>query len=242
MHINRTKFVSPNCAERTDAVDTVIIHSTHMSAMPALERLCDQRASVSCHYLIDLEGAIYQLVPEEKSAWHAGVSCWRGRTHLNKYSIGIELVDRSDNGDEIQRFPQKQIDMLVPLLHDIIKRHGISQSMVLAHSDIAPDRKDDPGEHFPWDYLAKHNIGVYPKFNNKILERFNIHFGDNGDRVSMVQEWLSKYGYKINCDGHFGKEMSDVVRAFKRHFDQRNIGDNFDEVSLDILCNILSKI
>jgi N-acetylmuramoyl-L-alanine amidase len=242
MHINKTKFISPNYAERIDAIDSLIVHSTHMPSVAALERLCDKESSVSCHYLIDLDGMIYQLVPEDKIAWHAGVSYWAGRTNLNKYSIGIELVDRFDSGDDIVQFPHKQIASFIELAQNIITRQSISNHMILAHSDIAPDRKDDPGEHFPWEYLAKHNIGLCPKIDNSLLKKFAISPGNSGDEVLIVQQMLSKYGYKISCDGVFGKEMSDVVKAFKRHFDQRKIDNIFDEISLDILRNILTLV
>ena len=240
MKINSSEFVSPNFKNREDVIDTIIIHSTHMPAIPALQRLCDKEAEVSCHYLIDLEGMIYQLVPEDKISFHAGSSCWKGRTHLNKYSIGIELVDRYDNGRNIEDFLQVQIDCLITLLQDIRTRYAVSDSHILAHSDIAPDRKDDPGEKFPWAVLAKNGIGIYPG-QDVILDKdkFLIQFGDEGDDVMLVQKLLHKYGYKISVDSKFGQETKEVIMAFKRHFDPRKIDDIFDGVSLKILRNII---
>jgi len=240
MKINKSSFVSPNFDARKDNVDMIIIHSTHMTTNASLKRLCDKTSPVSCHYLIDLEGNIYQLVSDDSIAWHAGVSYWAGRTNLNRYSIGIELVDRFDNGETIEKFPKAQISNLIELLKIIIAKFNIRNNMILAHSDIAPDRKDDPGENFPWKDLARHKIGIYSDTRNSGTKKFFIQSEDKGEEVAIVQKMLSDYGYKICIDGYFGKEMCDVVKAFKRHFDQRKIDNTFDEISFNILSEILS--
>ena len=241
MHINTRKFISPNFSQREYEVDTIIIHSTHMSSISALKRLCDKESSVSSHYLIDLEGVVYQLVSDDNIAWHAGVSYWAGRTHLNKYSLGIELVDRFDDGKEILEFPSKQIESLIELLKSLISIHKIKNHMILAHSDIAPDRKDDPGEKFPWKTLAENNIGIFHSDIIETLEEFCIKYGDTCERVLLVQKMLKEYGYKISCNSVFDKEMNDVVKAFKMHFDQRNINETFDQISLAILKSISAQ-
>ncbi len=243
MRINKEDYISPNFKDRTHPIDMVVIHSTHMSARDSLERLCDSEAGVSCHYLIDLEGNVYQLVSEDKVAHHAGVSYWDGREKLNLYSLGIELVDTEEDGTRIDKFPEIQIDALVRLLEDITHRHSIASFNIVAHSDIAPDRKDDPGENFPWDVLKKHSFGVLPKsdYRKQDLDGFLVQLKDEGEEVEKVQTLLKEYGYKISVDGVFGKDTNDVVIAFKRHFDTRAINEVFDEVSLAILQDICSQ-
>jgi N-acetylmuramoyl-L-alanine amidase len=240
MIINKKSFVSPNFQDRVDPIDMIIIHSTHMPTLPSLERLCSGDALVSCHYLIDLDGNIYQLVEEDKVAWHAGVSYWSGRAHLNKYSIGIEMVDRFDDGNLIKEFSEIQICHLIELLIDIVRHYKIKPQNILAHSDVAPDRKDDPGEIFPWDKLASHSIGLYPGEASSSRDgQFMIRFGDEGENVRMVQELLQTYGYKISVDSIFGQETKEVIIAFKRHFDSRNIDPVFDSRSLEIIKSII---
>jgi len=240
MIIDKKSFISPNFKDRVDPIDMVIIHSTHMPRLESLERLCSDEAQVSCHYLIDLDGNIYQLVAEDKIAWHAGTSYWAGRTHLNKCSIGIELVDILDNGQYIKDFAEIQIKNLIELLINIVGRYKIKPKDILAHSDIAPDRKDDPGEIFPWVKLARHHIGLYPEELSSD-NQFVIKFGDQGENVKMVQELLQNYGYKISVDSVFSQETSEVVIAFKRHFDQRNVEPIFDGRSLEIIKWLLNK-
>lgn len=241
MNIDKTSFTSPNYKDRSDKIDTIVIHSTHISKYDSLERLCSKESGVSCHYLLDLEGKIYQLVPEEKIAWHAGTSSWMGREALNQYSIGIEIVDTDNSGNRLKYFTQHQMDSVINLIKNIINRYSIDPHNIVAHSDIATDRKDDPGENFSWTQLSEHGIGIYPDLSLVSHEGFFVQFGDEGEAVILVQELLSKYGYKISVDGVFGQQTKDVVIAFKRHFDQRKINDAFDEKSLAILKDIISQ-
>lgn len=241
MRIDKTSFISPNFKERRDDVDMVVIHSTHMNSEDSLERLCNKEAEVSCHYLIDLEGKIFQLVPEDKVAYHAGVSYWSGREKLNLYSIGIELVDIDNHGNLIKEFPEKQIGSLIKILQGVAKRYDIPPSSIVAHSDIAPDRKDDPGEYFTWRILYESGFGIFPEYKPQDLGGFLVQTGDEGEDVARVQGLLKEYGYKVSVDGVFGKSTKDVIVAFKRHFDARVINDIFDEVSLAILEEICTK-
>jgi len=145
---------SPNHDARDAPIDMLVLHYTGMqSAAAALERLCDPAAKVSAHYTIDEDGIVYAHVPEERRAWHAGQSFWAGRRNVNGSSIGIELVNP---GHEFgyRAFPQAQIAALIELARGILARHAIAPSRVLGHSDVAPARKDDPGELFPWASLA----------------------------------------------------------------------------------------
>ncbi|MCB1832390.1 MAG: N-acetylmuramoyl-L-alanine amidase, partial [Geminicoccaceae bacterium] len=153
---------SPNFDERPPgvAVDAVILHYTGMrSADEALARLCDVRAKVSAHYFIGEDGWICQLVPEIGRAWHAGVSGWAGRRGLNDNTIGIEIVNPGHEWG-YRPFPGVQMDALAGLLADILERHGISRTNVLAHSDVAPARKEDPGELFDWAMLARQGLAI----------------------------------------------------------------------------------
>ncbi|MGE4278235.1 MAG: N-acetylmuramoyl-L-alanine amidase [Magnetospirillum sp.] len=154
---------SPNHDERrADVVDMLVIHYTGMqSGEAALDRLCDPAAKVSAHYLIDEDGTVYALVHEARRAWHAGVGSWRGHADINSRSIGIELVNP---GHEFgyRPFPDAQIDSLIELVQSLLIRHPIPARNVVGHSDVAPTRKTDPGELFPWLRLKSYGIGLWP--------------------------------------------------------------------------------
>ena len=156
------KSPSPNFNERPTVVDSIIIHYTDMmSAQKALEWLINPESQVSCHYLIDEEGQIYKLVEEKMRAWHAGESYWQGRTNINDCSIGIELANPGHTHGYIP-FPEVQINSLINLCKEIQNRWRIPSSRILGHSDIAPQRKQDPGHLFPWEKLAKEGLGLWP--------------------------------------------------------------------------------
>ena len=150
--------LSPNYDERVAPITMVVLHYTEMqSAADALDRLTDPDAKVSAHYLISEAGEVTRLVPEEKRAWHAGVSYWRGESDVNGVSIGIEL-DHPGHAHGYREFAEAQIEALVPLLNTIVKRHDVPRANVVGHSDVAPLRKIDPGELFPWDRLSEYGL------------------------------------------------------------------------------------
>lgn len=156
---------SPNFNDRPDetVINSIIIHYTGMkTAQDALDRLCDPAAEVSAHYTIDMDGTIYAHVDTDKRAWHAGVSHWGELSNFNDFSIGIELVNK---GHEFgyHPFPDVQIDTLIDLMKELFDKHPIDPKLVLGHSDIAPDRKQDPGELFPWNRLVAENLAICPK-------------------------------------------------------------------------------
>src|ERR1700722_2627711 len=158
---------SPNHDERPPgaAIDMLVLHYTGMkTAEAALARLCDPEAKVSAHYTIGRDGRVYRHVPEERRAWHAGVSWWAGERNVNARSIGIELVNP---GHEFgyEPFPKPQISALIDLADGILSRHPIPAGRVIGHSDVAPARKADPGELFPWPQLAEFGIGLWPEFS-----------------------------------------------------------------------------
>jgi len=183
-----TDCPSPNFDERDRPVSIVVLHYTGMeSAEAAIDRLRDPEAKVSCHYLIDEDGRVLRMVPEEKRAWHAGISYWRGVTALNGCSIGIEIVNP---GHEYgyRAFPDEQIDALIPLLANINQRYGITRGNVVGHSDIAPQRKQDPGELFPWARLARHRLAL-PRPTRNLMDP---NWTDGGFLLA-----LERFGYDV---------------------------------------------
>lgn len=236
-------YKSPNWNERPDgvAIDTVILHYTGMkSGAAALARLCDEQAEVSAHYLIEEDGRVFQLVAEDKRAWHAGVSCWQGRNNLNHSSIGIELVNP---GLEFgyRRFPKAQIDSLINLLHGIKTRHKIPASRYLGHSDVAPLRKDDPGELFPWQQLAKHGFGLFSgksASNQKII----LDFGAKGDTVIKLNKQLGIVGYHGQDYDSIGGGTERVLRAFQAHWRPEAVTGKYDEGTAVVLDDIAKNI
>jgi N-acetylmuramoyl-L-alanine amidase len=196
---------SPNFDARPGPVDVLVLHYTGMqSAGAALARLCDPAAKVSSHYLVDEDGTSYRLVEEESRAWHAGVSSWRGVAGLNDDSIGIEIVNP---GHEFgyRAFPEAQMAAVLELCRGVIGRHKIPARNVVAHSDIAPARKQDPGELFPWRWLAANGVGLW-------TDEFST-----GDLMND----LTAIGYDVAASG--------VVTAFNRHFLPENLNGEADE-------------
>ncbi|WP_285713470.1 N-acetylmuramoyl-L-alanine amidase [Erythrobacter oryzae] len=192
--------LSPNFDERSLPITMAVIHYTEMKPVgAAIERLTDPEAKVSAHYLITEEGGVIRLVPEDKRAWHAGASYWRGIPDVNSASIGIEL-DHPGHGLGYRGFAEAQIDALIPLLHRIVKQYDIPRANVVGHSDVAPMRKVDPGELFPWDRLAQHKLCL-PKpeclaagnpFHNwgsffLALERFGYDITDQAKAVEAFE-------------------------------------------------------
>ena len=221
---------SPNFNERKAPPDMVVLHYTGMrSGKAALERMCDPAAQVSAHYCVDEDGSVYRLVPEERRAWHAGVSFWKGETGLNDISIGIEIVNP---GHEFgyRDFPSVQIDAVVGLLDAMRGRWDIPDHRILGHSDIAPERKEDPGERFPWKILAEHGHGLWPDaFDAVEPEREAamgppLGAGDTGPGVFALQGALGKLGYTILPGGPYDAETATIVGAFQRHWHPEMIG------------------
>ncbi len=200
---------SPNHDDRGGAaVDILLMHYTGMtSAAGALDRLTDPQARVSAHYLVDEDGTTYALVPEDRRAWHAGVACWAGATDINARSIGIELANPGHEWG-YRGFPAAQMTALAVLARGILARHPIPPHRVLAHSDVAPERKEDPGELFDWAGLARAGIGLWPGA---------IPAADRGD-VGAAQALLRRFGYGIDETGRMDAATRPAVIAFQRHF------------------------
>ena len=212
---------SPNHGERKGGrtPDSLIIHYTGVpTGDAAVGLLCDPAMQVSAHYVVLGEGGLVQLVAEERRAWHAGRGSWAGETDMNDVSIGIEIAHPGHkDGAAAYPYPQAQIATVIALCQDIVARWRIAPRRILAHSDIAPDRKIDPGEFFPWAQLAKAGVGHYvapcPLEDGPRLEH-----GARGAEVEELQSLLAGYGYKLDVTGLFETNTQTVVRAFQRHF------------------------
>lgn len=220
--MNIIKKSSPNFNTRPEntLIDTIILHYTGMVSLEAaLERMCDARCEVSAHYCVDENGDIYQLVEDESRAWHAGKSFWQGRDNLNNNSIGIEIVN---TGHEFgyKPFADAQMQAVLELLKKLFKAHNINKKRVLGHSDIAPDRKEDPGELFNWQLLANNQLSIWHGLEEGFFKSFDniLNFGDEGERVKQVQEKLSKFGYKIELTSKFDEQTRFAITAFYRRF------------------------
>lgn len=233
---------SPNHGERKSGqVDAIILHYTGMaSAEAALERLCAAVSQVSSHYLILEDGKILQLVLESRRAWHAGQSYWANERDMNSASIGIEIVNAGHEGGA-PPFPPEQIDAVIALCKDICARHQIPAHRVLAHSDVAPDRKVDPGEYFPWAKLAAAGVGHYvvphPIEDGPRLER-----GMHGVEIEKLQALLSMYGYGLRVSNLYGPKTESVVRAFQRHFRQERVDGIADVSTVETLRALLGAL
>ncbi len=208
---------SPNHGERRAAIDMLLLHYTGMaSAEAAVERLRAVEAEVSAHYVVLEDGTIIQMVQEARRAWHAGLAQWEGMADINSRSIGIEVVNPGHSLG-YPDFPEPQIIAVTELSAEIVARHAIRADRVLAHSDVAPLRKDDPGEKFPWHLL--HHAGVGHLVHEAPTQggRFFM-LGDAGQPVAALQSMLALYGYGIAVTGAYDSETEAVVRAFQRHF------------------------
>lgn len=217
---------SPNFNDRPCPVDMLVMHYTGMpDAAGAIAVLTDggRTPRVSAHYTLDEDGTAYAHVPEDKRAWHAGVSWWQGRDDVNSRSIGIEIVNP---GHEFgyQDFPLRQIAAVISLCKTILTRRGpISADRVLAHSDVAPSRKQDPGEKFPWELLSESGVGHWVRAAPLSTDGVKLHPGDRGDAVTRLQRMLAAYGYGLEETGLYDDATRDVVTAFQRHFRQARV-------------------
>ena len=184
------------------------------SGAEAIARLCDPAAEVSSHYVIEEDGRIFRLVEEHRRAAHAGISVWRGREMLNDSSIGIEIVNPGHEWG-YRAFPEPQLGAVRRLCQAIMRRHPIPPARVLGHSDIAPDRKQDPGELFPWRALAKDGIGIWP---HGVADLGEADPFEDGAALRDVRRDLRRIGYATAADGPLDDQLATVLRAFQRHW------------------------
>lgn len=235
--------VSPNFGPRAPNArpDLLILHYTGMETGEAAEVwLCAQESEVSCHYIVHEGGRIVQMVRESDRAWHAGKGSWKGREDVNSWSIGIEVVNAGPLA-QFPDFPDVQIHAVAELARDICARNHISPERVLAHSDVSPGRKIDPGERFPWDRLAQMGVGhcvvPAPVQGGRFLAT-----GDRGEPVEALQSMLSVYGYSIEINGLFDDATKQVVEAFQRHFRRDRVDGVADRSTIETLHRLLVSL
>lgn len=210
MHVKDRPSPNHDARPAGGIVDMLILHYTGMtSGEAALARLTSPDAKVSAHYLIEEDGAIWRMVAEDRRAWHAGLSFWAGRRDINAHSIGIELVNPGHEWG-YRPFAEPQMAALEALARDIVARHPIRPEFVLGHSDVAPPRKEDPGELFDWKRLARAGIGIWPDFATEP--------GDIPQDAAAAQRRLSAIGYEVPQSGALDESTRAVVTAFQRHF------------------------
>ena len=210
---------SPNFDERQGGLpDMILLHYTGMQdGQSALDRLCAPESKVSAHYVVFEDGRIVQCVPEAQRAWHAGTSFWAGATDINSRSIGIEIVNPGHDFG-YPPFPLRQIAAVIALSKAINTRHRVPGDRVLAHSDVAPARKQDPGEKFPWGLLSESNVGHWVRPAPLSLDGPGLKPGETSENVRRLQRALQSYGYGIDDTGSYGEQTRIVVGAFQRHF------------------------
>jgi len=220
----------------------IIFHYTGMKKeLAAIDRLTSIQSEVSCHYLIKNNGEIVNIVPDLYVAWHAGKSSWKNYKSLNQNSIGIEITNP---GHQLgyKKFTQKQISSLLKLSKLLIKKYKISSKNILGHSDIAPQRKKDPGEKFPWEYLCKNKIGLWHTLKKKELIK-NRKININKIDEDFFFNNLFKIGYSKKAPKNLNKDryLRDVTKAFQRRFRQKLINSKIDRECLLISKNLLKR-
>jgi N-acetylmuramoyl-L-alanine amidase len=231
---------SPNFGERRGhAIDMLVLHYTGMPSAEAARRwLCDERSRVSSHYLVDEDGRVFALVAEEKRAWHAGISFWAGERDINSRSVGIE-VHNAGHAAGLPPFPDRQLEAVSALSAAIVRRHGVASRRVLAHSDVAPARKIDPGERFPWARLAAAGVGIWvepapPDASDVLAE------GAQGAPVEALQHSLTCLGYEIDVTGRFDTATRVVLSAFQRHWRPERVDGRADSSTRQALAGVLA--
>jgi N-acetylmuramoyl-L-alanine amidase len=239
-HKTATVRPSPNFGARNDGktVRAIILHYTGMvSGRAAEDWLCNSDSEVSSHYIVHEDGRIVQMVAEADRAWHAGKSFWKGETDLNSVSVGIEIVNPGHVLGYVP-FPERQISAVIRLCRGIILRHDVRHDMVLAHSDIAPGRKIDPGELFPWEKLAAKGIGHYTTPAAITGGRF-FTTGDQGQPIEALQSMLSLFGYDVPVTGVFDAVTQKNVMAFQRHHRRERVDGVADASTIKTLHALL---
>jgi len=233
---------SPNFDKKKRSYKSIkflVIHYTGMqSERESIKRLCNPKAKVSSHYLINRNGKIYQLVMDNRIAWHAGKSCWGKYNNLNKNSIGVEMVNKGHKFG-YTNFKKKQLSSLIKICKNLIKKYKIKRENIVGHSDIAPLRKLDPGEKFPWKKLADNKIGIWHSLKERDLIKFRKVKIVNKSKLEFINK-LKKIGY---CFNNRGKgSLTKIIKAFQRHFRKELINGIVDKECLIIAKNMSKKV
>jgi N-acetylmuramoyl-L-alanine amidase len=235
---------SPNHGERRappERIDILLLHYTGMpSCQAAIDWLANPASQVSAHYVVREDGTVVRMVDEARRAWHAGVSRWEGETDINSRSIGIEICHPGADAPGLP-YPDGQIAAVVELSREILGRHPIPPERVLAHSDVAPARKSDPGAWFPWPLLAAEGVGHWvspaPITGGSVFQ-----MGDRGQPVEALQAMLALYGYGVAVTGEFEETTRDVVAAFQRHFRPALVDGVADRSTISTLHRLLDAL
>ena len=236
-------FFSPNYDKKKrtlNSVKMIVFHYTGMqSESESLQKLCNFNSKVSCHYLINRNGKVFRLVRDSYIAWHAGKSCWGKYKNLNENSIGIELVNKGHQFGYTS-FKKKQISSLIKLCKTLIKKYKIKKKNIIGHSDIAPLRKIDPGEKFPWKYLVKNKVGIWHSYEPNFLKKHRrLKALTKQDKKKFIKN-LNKIGYcfSVKKKSFFIK----IIKAFQRHFRKELINGILDRECLMIAQNLTKKL
>jgi len=237
--MQKDNFRSPNFNRKKrskSSIKAIVIHYTGMqSERESLLRLCNPRSKVSSHFLISQNGRVYRLVQDSQIAWHAGKSCWGKYKNLNKNSIGIELVNKGHRFG-YTNFKKKQLLSLIKICKTLIKKYKIKKRNIVGHSDIAPSRKIDPGEKFPWKRLAKNGIGIWHRCKPNFLRKYrNIKILEKRDKIKFIKN-INKIGYCFSLK----KKSSFIktIRSFQRHYRKELIDGILDKECLIIAQNL----
>ncbi|AOF91141.1 N-acetylmuramoyl-L-alanine amidase [Sinorhizobium sp. RAC02] len=242
-YLGATAAPSPNFGERAGGrePDIILLHYTGMeTADGALKWLRAPESQVSCHYFVHEDGRVEQLVREADRAWHAGKSLWKGEADINSASIGVEIANAGHPGG-LPDFPEAQVNAVVELCLDCGRRWKITPERVLAHSDVAPIRKVDPGEKFPWNRLHAAGVGHWVEPSPIAGGRF-FQQGDTGQPVEALQTMLSLYGYGTEINGYYSEKTEGDVAAFQRHFRPERVDGIADFSTIDTLHRLLSAL
>ena len=233
---------SPNFDKKKRSYKSIkflVIHYTGMqSERESIKRLCNPKSKVSSHYLISQNGKVYQLVMDNRIAWHAGKSCWGKYKNLNKNSIGIEMVNKGHKFG-YTNFKKKQLSNLIKICQNLIKKYKIKKQNIVGHSDIAPLRKLDPGEKFPWKKLGKNKIGIWHSLKEGDLIKFRKIKIVNKSKVEFINK-LKKIGYCFNTRRK--GSLIKIIKAFQRHYRKELINGVIDKECLIIAKNISKKV
>ncbi len=240
--VPHTLCLSPNVEPRAPGAtpSILLLHYTGMqSAEAACRWLCDPQSRVSCHYLVDEEGRVTQMVGEDLRAWHAGQSSWCHETDINSHSIGIEIHNPGHTMG-YPEFPDLQMRALTDLARDIVDRQGIRPERVLGHSDVAPRRKTDPGEKFDWERLYRAGVGHWVRPSQPTVPAEPV--GTDRDAIASIQRKLGQDGYRVDPTGLLDGQTEAVIRAFQRHFRPQRVDGVPDRSTLETLDRLLEAL
>lgn len=234
---------SPNIEPRRNGLSPslLVMHYTGLETVEkSLDVLSRPDCQVSCHYVIDVDGRIIQMVAESMRAWHAGVSFWRGERDVNSCSIGFEIQNPGHHRG-YPDFPAAQMAAVTALAQDVIRRHNMQAESIVGHSDVAPGRKIDPGEKFDWPGLARNGVGHWVEPTSVDAADLGLSVGAEDDMVAEARRLLGSYGYDVALDGALDEPLQIVITAFQLHFRPARVDGRLDHSTLDTLRRLVAS-